>query len=556
MRRIPSFRVLFSAVLCCCAAGGLTAQTNPNLEDNSVTVVTNFEARLTDAERVMVNPVPPPTDTTSRRQTYSILPRPLTVTYPAPTIRPRAVQRAEPETINNGYAKIGFGVPNALYGDVSYDLTGQDNFDLGLFANHYSFNNDGQVANQRASDTRVGARGNYLFEQGFAVKGGVSYDTRSRYYYGYNFPEVPFDSLTEPTVFDPDDVRQRFNTFAVDAQLYNGTRTEGDIDYRAGISLYLMNADPSVRESNFDINIGGTKWINGENPLDVEFLASFTAFKDTTTQNLNVISLSPSYTVAVNDRIKLKAGVRLTSQEDDFDVFPNVTASAVLVDGLLSAFAGVEGNVQKNTLRTLSDYNPWINTRLRVRNSEATRYYGGVEGTFRGIAYRAEAGYKYLDNLALYVTRRDGINEYPDFNVIYDDGSQVYLQATATLPLVENLDLNATVVQRFYSMEDEEKPWHLPSFSLNAAGIYTLTNLPLQVRADFFMENGLPYPTLDGGSDNLNALLDLSLSAEYAFTERFGAWVRVNNLLNNRRERFFQYPTIGTNFMVGATAAF
>ena len=534
--------------------GLLSAQTNPDLDDNSVTVVTNFEARLTDAERVMVNPVPPPADTTSRRQTYSILPRPLTVDYPAPTIRPRAIQRAEAEPINNGYAKLGVGVPNALFGDVSYDLTGQDNLDLGFFANHYSFNNDGNVENQRASDTRVGARGNYLFEQGFAVKGGLSYDTRSRYYYGYNFPEVALDSTEEAPSFDAEDVRQRFNTFALDAQLYNGTRTEGDIDYRAGINVYLMNADPSVRESNFDINVGGTKWIN-DNPIDVEFLASFTAFKDTVTQNLNVISLSPSYTVLVADRVKLKAGVRLTSQEDDFDVFPNFTASAALVDGLLTAFAGVEGNVQKNTLRRLSDYNPWINPRLRLRNSEATRYYGGVEGTFRGIAYRAEAGYKYLDNLALFITRRNG-DGIPDFEVIYDDGSQVYLQATATLPLVENLDLSGTVVQRFYSMENQEKPWHLPSFSLNAAGIYTLTNLPLQVRADFFMENGLPYQTLEGGADNLNALLDLSLSAEYTFTERLGAWVRVNNLLNNKRERFFQYPTIGTNFMVGATAAF
>ena len=538
----------------CGMVGLLSAQTNPDLDDNSVTVVTNFEARLTDAERVMVNPVPPPADTTSRRQTYSILPRPLTVDYPAPTIRPRAIQRAEAEPINNGYAKLGVGVPNALFGDVSYDLTGQDNLDLGFFANHYSFNNDGNVENQRASDTRVGARGNYLFEQGFAVKGGLSYDTRSRYYYGYNFPEVALDSTEEAPSFDAEDVRQRFNTFALDAQLYNGTRTEGDIDYRAGINVYLMNADPSVRESNFDINVGGTKWIN-DNPIDVEFLASFTAFKDTVTQNLNVISLSPSYTVLVADRVKLKAGVRLTSQEDDFDVFPNFTASAALVDGLLTAFAGVEGNVQKNTLRRLSDYNPWINTRLRLRNSEATRYYGGVEGTFRGIAYRAEAGYKYLDNLALFITRRNG-DGIPDFEVIYDDGSQVYLQATATLPLVENLDLSGTVVQRFYSMENQEKPWHLPSFSLNAAGIYTLTNLPLQVRADFFMENGLPYQTLEGGADNLNALLDLSLSAEYTFTERLGAWVRVNNLLNNKRERFFQYPTIGTNFMVGATAAF
>jgi hypothetical protein len=547
-----ALRTLLPLTLAFFGAAALTAQTQPELEDNSVTVVTSFEARLTDAQRVTLAPAPPPPDTSRRQQQYTILPRPLGIEYPAPTIRPRAVQRAEVPPVKQGYVKLGGGLPNALYGDLSYDLSGQDNLDLGFYGNHYSFNNDGNVENQRASDTEVGVTGNYLFDQGFAVKGGLSYGTRSRYYYGYNFPELEQDSAL---TFADDEVRQRFNIFAVDAEIYNGTRTQADFDYHAGIGLYLMDADPSVRETNFDIRLGATKWFNDSNPLDVEFRADFTSFKDTTTQNLNVVSLSPSYTFTVADRVKFQAGVRLTVQEDDFDVFPNFTASAAIVDGLVSAFAGVQGNVQKNTLRTLSDYNPWVNARLRIRNSEATRFYGGIEGTYRRIAYRAEAGYKYLDNLALYLTERDA-DGIPRFNVLYDDGSQVYLQGTATVPLIEGLDLNATLTQRFYNMENEEKPWHLPSLSLNAAGIYTLSNLPLQVRADFFVENGLPYRTAEGEAENLNALLDLSLSGEYTINETFGAWIRVNNLLNNKRERFFQYPTIGTNLLVGATATF
>ncbi|NJB85824.1 hypothetical protein GGR26_001569 [Lewinella marina] len=544
--------MLRHTLLGCCLLAGLSLFSQTDLEDNSVTVVTSFEARLTDAERVKVNPAPPPTDTSSRRQSYSILPRPLSIDYPAPTIRPRALAREEAPEINRGWVQLGLGVPNAFYADASYDLAGQENLDLGFFGTHYSFNNDKKVENQKASDTRVGAEGSYLFDQGFAVGGGLSYDTRSRYYYGYNFSEMEGDSAL---TFSDNEVRQRFNTFSLHSEIFNGTRTEGNIDYRAGIALYLMDANPSVRESGLDIDVSGTKWINDTNPLDLAFKASFTAFKDTASQNLNVVSLSPSYTVLIADRIKLKAGVRLTGQEDDFDVFPNFTASAVIVDGLFNAFAGVEGDVHKNTLRSLADYNPWINTRFRLRNSEATRFYGGLEGTYRSIAYRAEAGYKYLDNLAMYVTNRDR-NGIPRFDVIYDDGSQIYLQGTATLPLVEGLDLNATFTQRFYSMEDEEKPWHLPSLSFNASGIYTLSNLPLQLRADFFVENGLPYRTMEGGVDHLNALLDLSLNAEYTITDTFGAWVRVNNLLNNKRERFYQYPTIGTNFMVGASARF
>lgn len=544
-------QLLFFACLLL-SASGLFAQSD--LEDNSVTVVSNFKARLTEASRINVRANTPPPDTNRRRQQYLIVDRPLAIEYPAPVIRPRGVGRTKPPKTNNGFASIGAGLPGALYGDLSYDLNTVENADLGLFARHHSFNNDRNVENQRSSDTEVGVSGTYLFDQGFAVRGGAKYGSRSRYYYGYNFPE-PGGTDTVPPSFTADQVRQRWNVIDIDAEIFNGVRTAGDFDYSAGIKTYLLDGNPSVRETGIDLNFRLTKWISDKQPLDLKLRTDFTSYKDTASQSLNNIYFSPSYTTPIAGRYRLKVGLNLTSQDDDFDVFPDISLSAPVIDGLLSFFAGVEGSLQKNNLRSLSDYNPWIRPRLaRIRNSEYVRYYAGGEGTISGISYRAEVSYTNLDNLATF--QLDRRTEIPRFRVTYDDGSVVTVQGSGTMTVLKDLKVNATVAQRFYSLENEERAWHLPNFSLTAGADYSLLKQKLSLGADVFIENGLPYETAAGEVATLSPLIDISLNGVYDLNDNFSGWLRLNNILANNRERFVQYPTIGLNLLVGVSAKF
>jgi len=517
-----------------------------------VTVVSNFEARLTEATRVRVTGTTPPADTSRRRQQYRVVDRPIAIEYPAPIIRPRGVTKDKVPPNKNGFASVGIGLPGALYGDLSYDLSSVDNAELGIFARHHSFNNDNKVENRKSSDTEFGLEGTYLFDQGFAVGGGAKYTSQSRYYYGYNFPEVETDSIPS---FTDDQVRQRFNIFDVNAEIFNGVRTEADFDYKAGVALYLMDGNPSVRETGVDLTVQATKWISDKQPLDFKLRTDFTTYKDTATQQLNNIYFSPSYTTSIAGRYRLKLGLNLTSQDDDFDVFPDISIAAPIIDGLLSAFAGAEGSLQKNNLRSLSEYNPWIRPRIRrIRNSEYLRIYGGVEGTISGIAYRAEASYTDLDNLATYqLDRRVAL---PQFQVTYDDGSVFTIQGSGTMTVLKSLKINAKIAQRFYSLENQEKAWHLPSFTLNGGANYLLEKQNITLGADLYLENGLPYQDAEGNAQTLSPLIDLNLNGEYALSDNFSAWLRVNNLLGNNRERFVQYPTIGLNLLVGVSAKF
>ncbi|PHI21226.1 hypothetical protein CEQ90_04200 [Lewinellaceae bacterium SD302] len=529
----------------------LLAQSGNDLPSDQVDVVRNFEARLAEASRIPVTPVLPPADTSIRRQQYNVMARPLNVDYPAPIIRPKGIARDRAESTQNGLVKLGAGFPGAFYGDLSYHITGLEDFDLGFKAHRHSFNNNSNVENQRSADTKLGAEGTYYSDKGFAINLGADYSGQTRYFYGYNFPLGETDTVPS---FDQEDVRQRFNILDFKGKVFNGVRTQADFDYSAEVDFYILDAINATRENSFALTLNATKWINDRDALDIKLVTDFTNFRDTSKQSLNNFSLNPAYTLAVSDELKLRIGANLTSNNDNFNIFPDVEVNTIVVPGVANAFIGAKGGLRKNSYRSLIEFNPFMKDRLRIRNSEVTHLYGGVSGAVFGLPYRAEVGYQNVKRLALFNVDRN--LELPRFDVQYDTARIVSLQGTVTVPIIENLDISATATQRFYSLEREDKPWHLPSFSLNTAAIYTLSDQGIQIRADLFVENGVPYRNLDGEAENLNALFDLSLSGEYGVTENIGVWLQLNNLANNKRQRFVQYPTIGINVLGGVSIRF
>ena len=91
---------------------------------------------------------------------------------------------------------------------------------------------------------------------------------------------------------------------------------------------------------------------------------------------------------------------------------------------------------------------------------------------------------------------------------------------------------------------------------MNGTLIYTTLEDQLQVKAELFFENGVPFINSAGEADRLNSLFDISLGAEYFFTDNIGGFLQINNLANNRRERWQGYPTFGLNVLAGVSARF
>ena len=121
---------------------------------------------------------------------------------------------------------------------------------------------------------------------------------------------------------------------------------------------------------------------------------------------------------------------------------------------------------------------------------------------------------------------------------------------------IAEFKVSGTINYNIYNMTNEEKAWHLPALEVNAGVQYTTLEDKLQLKGELFIENGVPYINNDNEFDNLNGLLDINLSAEYFFSDNFGGFINLYNIANNKRERWFRYPTYGLNALAGITLRF
>ncbi|MBI1225444.1 MAG: hypothetical protein GC192_09435 [Bacteroidetes bacterium] len=556
-------RIIFFFLL---SAVATSAFAQPGLPGQEVEVVKIFEAQLAESAKVAVLPELPPVDTSVSKQTYEVTPKNIEVDYPAPRIRPVTYKSDEEiADVYNGYIKLGAGLPKSIYGDASYnklvELADKSKLDIGINAFHHQADySSGDIENQRFGLTKVAGKGTYYNNKGYAVAGNLGYTSNRVSYYGYTF-----DRFDNHENIDKEAVKQVFGIFDMGAKIFNGVQTAGDINYSAGFDFYHMGDDFAANENGFDLKLNATKWIRGKHSFDIGLRTDFTNFKvNGQEQKLNNFWLTPSFTFH-GSAIKIKAGANLISNNDEYLPFPDVEVVVNLTGNELAFYTGLEGGFEKNTFRSIATYNPYINTQFpdgTLRNTKYFNFYAGLKGNFKMFEYMIQGGYKPTNDLAVYLFRHEFNGTEPDlihdFEVHYADANIINVRASLKANILKNLAFTGVLSQNFYDVSIERKPWHLPALDANFMAIYTTSDNKLRAKAQLNLSDGVTANTLGGVNrwTTLNGLYDVSLGAEYWFVKKFGAFLEVNNLLNNKRERWIYYPTYGINVLAGITARF
>lgn len=558
-------RIFASTILITCLAATSLIQAQPggNLPAEQVEVIKAFDAKLAESEKIDLPPSLPPIDTTIQQQQYTLQPRPITIEYPPPRIRPIAYRSDEAENFAEykAFAKLGAGLPKAIYGEGAYNTfvrkSDREAYALGFNILHHSADHStATIENQKFGLTKADASGTMYMASGAAVRADLGYKSNRVHYYGYSLD--PF--WTERDI-PAEAVKQLFNTFELSTKLFNHVETAGDLDYHAGVNLVRHTDEFASKETSLRLDAGGTKWIAGKHSFDLGFYTDFTWYRDTQSVALTLhnFGLLPAFTY--HARIfKIKLGGKIISHNDEFELFPDAEAVLNLTGSELAIFAGVTGDLQKNTFRSLSEYNPYIHTRFEKDGLRNTRYfkgYVGIRGNLKIIEYTFEAAFKPTNDLPLYKFRYDSDLIY-DFDVVYDDVDIINLSGSIRANPIKGLDVVGTISQNIYDTRFETKAWHLPSLDLNFMAIYTNPSGKLKAKGMVYMQNGVPANTsfIPGKYKNLNSLFDLSFAGEYWFAEKIAAFAEVNNILDNKRERWLYYPTYGINFLAGLSMRF
>ena len=517
------------------------------LPSGKVEVVRSFEARLADTDKVPVNAPQPIVDIETRQYRYVLIPSEANLKYSPPDIRPLAMPQDKLPEPYNGFLKGGFGYPISPYAEAGYFYNNPGSFNILGHLKHHSAN-DSRQENQRFMDNDLLLQGNYYFDQGNVLGAKIKYSLDDRYFYGYN---------DEDTSFFRSDARRRFNTFEGGVNFKNSIRKDNDLNYRASFDFYSHKDNLGGTETGQLIQLGVEKYLGGKHPIFAEVKTDLSKYEqdleDFSSFRLNNFFFTPGAAFQ-GDVFQIRGAVRIASNNDQFKFFPDIKLALLLAEGAVNVMAGVNGDFHKNSFRNLTQYNPFLNSRLdTLVNTSFIDYYGGVYGSLQNIQYEVKAGYKVMDNMALFV---------PDFNVptkflaVYDSVSTFYIKANGQYDLNKQLGIGLTVGYNAFSLTNQEKAWHIPDFESNLSVTYRTENNKFRVSTEIYYVNGLQTPNELGEAEKLNSLFDISVQADYMISKNFGIFGHLNNLASNRWRRWYNYPTMGINVLGGVYLRF
>ena len=539
------------------------------LSDRIVTVG-DWEPRIGQVEKLKVEPSFVDTVPPQPELTYSKKPAEYKTSYHLDRIEAARIEVSEPlNPLDKGYLKLGMGTFTSPVGEAYF--SSDRNKDHQYSARIFHRSSKGGVKNNDHADwSRNGAnvRGKWT-RRNNTFEAGVGYRRDVRHHYGFPLQQDTLDALNDK------DLRQRFHDFSAELEWnkYNGDSTE--LDHDIGLEMHHFRTLDDAMELNADLNGSFDRFIEEEHVrlgAGVDHNTLWKAPKkkqeEQETANNTLIHLTPNI-VSKGDGWKVKVGMKVQSELDKvakFHFYPNGEAHYVLFDGIFVPYTGLRGGLERNNLRSFSRMNPHISAEQELRNTNvAYDLYGGIRGSLsKYLNFDLKASKKKLNNYPLLVNDSLGNDPAPGnrFRAVYDDGEVISVEGELSYYRGERFKFNLSGAFRDYRLKKEERAWHRPVFEASFNGWYDIQDkftvearvrymAPRKARSSVKLENSERKNSIY--IIDLDSYVDANLGIEYRYTKDLSAFIRFNNLISSRYERWYGYPVQGFQVLGGLT---
>jgi len=453
--------------------------------------------------------------------------------------------------------KVGFGNYNTPYGEVWYNSLRSKDVAYGIRMKHLSSSpnrNDYKLTG--CSDNEISLTGKKFLKE-HTLAGNFDYARNVVHFYGYDA------SLHE---LDKDASVQRFNYFAANADLMSHYSKAERYNHEVKLSYYNL-ADLYKASEN---NIAATGFVQTTIHKEVYKVNAGVDFynyktsKDTV--NNTIITLNPNV-YATGEKYKAAVGVVAVMDnldETKFYFYPKIDLSYNIFENIIIPFVGASGGLHKNSLKTITDENPFVLSYLTLKNTN-TRYelFGGIKGAISSnIDYNARAFYSSISNLMMYV------NDSKDllanrFDVIYDDAELLHVRGEVGYQLREKFRFNLSGDYYNYKMKTEIRAWYMPQVKITFTGNYNISD-KIIIKADLFYLDNQYYRAIENAdtkdekfvATQLKNMFDANIGGEYRYNKKLGFFINISNIANVRYYRYSNYPTQQFSGMLGLSYSF
>lgn len=529
-------------------SGSIFAQRDTT-KKQSIDITSSYKPVLRNAVKINFSASNLPADTSKTVGQYSIPAQNLFYTYQPVSLKPLALTMDTALELGvRNFIKVGFGNLSTPYASAGFSFGDGKKSLVNLYADYIS--SKGKIANQTFSQLNIKGSGSYFTDKN-EVYGTVGISQQDYSLYGYDHLRYTYSKS---------DVLQRFQDVTIKGGIRNKAENETGINYNPNVQINVFSNQDKLTESSLLLEAPVEKTFGEVFSIKVSAKADITSY---TSKNLranvkfnnNIFQLAPEL-IYSKENITVHGGVSPTWDNGKLSVLPNIYGVAQLKDRPFLVEAGLIGRFIKNSYRNLSFINPYLATLTGQKNTKETELYGGIKTSVgKHFNFSAKAGLISYNNLPFYIN--DTANDNKSF-IVSNESKLTDLRIHADVSFVSQDKFTVTgglTFNGYTGMKDNDKAWGTIPLEVSAS-LRWWAFKQLMVKGDFRAFTGGPYLLKNNVNATLSGAADLSAGLEFAINKNFSAWLDINNIFNNKYERWHNYQVFGLNVLGGVIYKF
>ena len=515
----------------------------------TIDITSSYKPVLRNAVKINFSASHLNADTIKPKMNYTVPSQNLFYAYQPISLRPLALQQDTNLYLGiRNYIKVGYGNYSTPYVNAGFSFGDGKKMLVNLYANYIS--SKGKIANQDYTQLQIKANA-IFFTPKNEVYVGAQLSQNNNYLYGYNHSLYTFKK---------DSVRQEFQDLVLTGGVRNTTSGEYGISYNPNITVINFTNKNKVNESTVIANAPITKTFGDAFMLKIDAKADITSY---TTKNLasnikfsnNVFQIAPSIAIS-SPRFSINAGIVPTWNNGVFVWLPNVFAEAQVKEKTFLIQAGWIGRYTKNTYRNLTALNPFLTTIPFHKNTKEIEYYGGIKATVgKHFSFNLKGGIVSFNDMPLFIN--DTATDNKAFNISNEKSVQS-LRIHGDLSFInqDKFTLTAGLTFNGYTLlQSNAKAWNTVPMEITSSLRWWAFKQVL-LKADLYAFSGGNYLTKGNKAQSFSGGTDISAGAEFKVNNRFSAWIDINNIANQKYQRWHAYEVYGLNVLGGIRVSF
>ena len=513
----------------------------------SIIITSTFKPSLKNTAKLNFNADAPLIDTGRPVLQYNLPVQFLSLTYQPAGLSPVAISAETIKNWNNdNYIKVGAGNVDLPYVQAGLSFGDREHAFYNIFAEGYS--SKGKLPFQENSLLAASISGTIKAPHDLEWDGALGFRADGYYLYGFQ---------PDTLQFAKSQLQQQFFTFDGRIGLRNTLPTPYGLTYNPNVKITAFgeNSTPRASEADLVVNIPVEKTINEHFAIDLGFTADLTNYTNGsgTTINNNLYLVSPAV-VYHSDNIFMHLEMTPSWDQGNFHLLPNFRANYTTDDKQFTLFASLDGYYDKGSFKRWAGINPWLWEPTSLYNTRVVEFFGGIKGSLSShISYLAKAGFSESHNMPLFLNDSlDGKN----FQVMYEEkldafsmhGEISYLQG-------EDFNITAGLTLTNYKTTTQYKAWGMLPLEFTTTMRWQLVK-DLWLKADLWAFEGAYWRYLDKAVSSGSGGFDVSAGVEFKIARQLNLWLQMNNLFNDKYQRWNQYTVYGFNILGGVIFTF